>query len=303
MKLSLRRIALTTATFFACLGAAEPSAHLPAVQAAQQVAAHPALWKVFDADTTIYLFGTVHALPANIDWYDGKVADSFEHSQELVTEILEGGGDNVQSAILAKAMLPEGKILRGLMSDTQRTAYEQALSREGLPADALDRYKPWWAAVFLATMPILKQGFDPKNGVEASLDARAKGLSHPHSALETTEYQLGLFDSLPQDVQLRYLSEVLRTMPEANNEFAGMIEAWEKGDADELARLMNQDEDEPELMEKLLYARNKAWAEWIRARLDRPGTVFIAVGAGHLAGQGSVQDDLRAMGIASVRVQ
>jgi uncharacterized protein YbaP (TraB family) len=82
-----------------------------------------------------------------------------------------------------------------------------------------------------------------------------------------------------------------------------MIEAWEKGDADELARLMNQDEDEPELMEKLLYARNKAWAEWIRARLDRPGTVFIAVGAGHLAGQGSVQDDLRAMGIASVRVQ
>ena len=68
---------------------------------------------------------------------------------------------------------------------------------------------------------------------------------------------------------------------------AQMIDAWKQGDADRLAQLMNEEDDAPELMELLLYNRNRAWAEWIKARLNRPGTVFMAVGAGHLAGAGS----------------
>lgn len=295
MKLRLRRIALATAAFFACLGAGESSARAPA-------ASHPALWKVADADTTIYLFGTVHALPDGIYWYIGKVSDSFEQSQELVTEILENG-DEGQSAVLARTLLPQGQSLRGLMGDNERSAYEKALKSLKLPPAALDRFKPWYAAIFLATKPILDQGYDPRKSVETTLAAQAQAMNRPHSALETADYQLGLFDSLPQDVQLRYLAEVVRTMPEAKNELAGMVEAWKKGDAEQLARLMNEDEDEPALMEKLLYARNRNWAEWIKARLDKPGTVFMAVGAGHLAGQGSVQEDLRAMGIEAIRVQ
>lgn len=303
----LRRLALAAAALVACLGASAPQQQLPTPQHETLVpapaTARPALWKVADEDTTIYLFGTVHALPADVQWFDGKVADSFEGSQELVTEILESSGDDMQSAMLAKAMLPADQSLRALMDDKQRAAFDKAIAGEGIPPEALDRFKPWWAAVFLATIPILKQGYDPKNGVEAALDARAKALSRPHAALETAEFQLGLFDSLPQDVQLRYLAEVVRTMPEAKNELAGMIEAWKRGDADELARLMNADEEEPALMEKLLYARNRTWAEWIRARLDMPGSVFLAVGAGHLAGDGSVQQELRARGIASQRIQ
>jgi uncharacterized protein len=56
-------------------------------------------------------------------------------------------------------------------------------------------------------------------------------------------------------------------------------------------------------MELLLTNRNRAWAEWIAARLDKPGVVFMAVGAGHLAGEQSVQAQLAARGIASSRVQ
>lgn len=296
MKRTLHRIVLTTAAFLACLGGGESFAR----QAPE--ASRPALWKVADDDTTIYLFGTVHALPDGIYWYIGKVADSFNQSQELVTEILESG-DEGRSAVLATAVLPQDKTLRGLMGDAERAAYERALAKMNLQPGALDRFKPWYAAIYLATRPILDQGYNPANSVETTLAAQAKAMSRPHTALETAEYQLGLFDSLPQEVQLRYLAEVVRTMPEAKNEIAGMVEAWKKGDAEELARIMNKDENEPALMEKLLYARNRTWAQWIRARLDRPGTVFVAVGAGHLAGEGSVQDDLGKMGIASTRLQ
>jgi uncharacterized protein YbaP (TraB family) len=83
-----------------------------------------------------------------------------------------------------------------------------------------------------------------------------------------------------------------------------MVKAWSEGDADRLAALMNESmKDDPALAERLLYARNRNWAQWIDDRLDQPGTVFMAVGAGHLAGKESVQDALATRGIQSVRVQ
>lgn len=308
MKNLLRRIALATAILSVSLSAAPPkkrAVRQPAQAAAPAPAqtARPALWRVADEDTTIYLFGTVHALPKGVVWFNGEVARAFERSHELVTEIVETDGAQMQAAFMAKAMMPEGQTLRGLMTPEKRTAYEAALKAQGLPEGAFDRLKPWYAAVLLSAMPMMKEGFDPNHGVEKTLDTKAKALRRPHSALETAEYQLGLFDALPQAMQLRFLDEVIRTMPEAKNEIAGMIRAWQTGDAETLARIMNDDEDEPELMEALLFRRNKAWADWIRTRLDRPGTVFMAVGAGHLAGDGSVQKELAARGIGSTRLQ
>jgi uncharacterized protein YbaP (TraB family) len=307
MNTMLRRAALALVALSVSLSAAPARKHLPRPQPRVLVAApaiaRPPLWKVADSDTTIYLFGTIHVLPKGINWFDGKVAGAFNGSQELVTEIVESDGSQLQAAVLAKAMMPANATLRSLMGADERTRFEAAMKVSGLPVDAMDKFKPWFAAVNLAALPILKEGYDPANGVEKALDTRARALSHPHSALETAEFQLGLFDGLPQDLQLRYLAEVVKTMPDAKNEIAGMVEAWKRGDAESLAQIMNEGEDEPALMEKLLFARNRTWAEWIKARMDRPGVVFLAVGAGHLAGDGSVQRLLAAKGIVSSRVQ
>lgn len=301
----LRRTALTIAALAASLSAAAPAQQtLPSPVAQQQLApARPAMWKVADADTTIYLFGTIHALPKGIEWFDGQIAAAFESSQELVTEIVETEPAQMQKAVLAVGVLPAGKSLRDMLTPKQKADFEAALTANGLAVQTFDRMKPWYAAVFLSTLPILRGGFDPANGVEQALSARGKVLGRAHSALETAEYQLGLFDSLPEDVQLRYLSEVVENMPEARNVLAGMVEAWRRGDAATLARMMNEEENDPVLLERLLTDRNKVWAEWIDKRLDRPGTVFLAVGAGHLAGAGSVQDQLASKGIATNRVQ
>ena len=300
-----RRLALAAAVLATSLATTAPQQEQADQQAvvATTPPARPAMWQVRDADTVIYLFGTVHALPAGVDWLNGPVASAFDGSQELVTEIVEANSAGMQGAVLAKATLPAGQSLRDKLTPAQRTAFEATLAANGLPAATFDRYKPWYAAMVLSTLPVLRQGYDPANGVETKLDARAKAAKRPHSALETAEYQLGLFDSLPQTVQLRYLNEVIADLPKASDEIAQMIEAWKQGDADALARLMNEEDDAPELMELLLYNRNRAWAEWIKARLDKPGTVFMAVGAGHLAGTGSVQQVLATKGIATSRIQ
>jgi uncharacterized protein YbaP (TraB family) len=270
---------------------------------ADQPQTRPALWRVADADTTIYLFGTIHALPKGIDWYKGPVASAFESSGELVTEILSSDPAVMQATLLSRASLPEGQTLRGLLGDKERKAYEAALKSQGMDARALDRFQPWYAAVMLTMMPLMKSGYDAADGVDAQLDARAKALSRTHSALETAEFQFGLFASLPMATQKAYLAEVVKTMPTIRRQLGQMVVQWQRGNAARLAQLMNAEEDDPVLVETLITQRNRTWARWIRRRLDKPGTVFIAVGAGHLAGRGSVRVFLAKSGVEATRLQ
>lgn len=275
----------------------------PVVAAPAPVQARPALWKVSDADTTVYLFGTIHLLPAGIEWYDGKLATAFEQSQELVTEIPEVPQSESLAVMLKHGTLPAGDTLRGTMSEAERQKYDAALTGLGLPTAAFDRYKPWFAAVVLSTLPLQRQGYALENGIENQLDKRNKALGRPRSGLETLDYQLGLFDSLAGDAQKTYLFAVIDALPTITGEIDKMVANWAKGDAEALAQALNAESDDPALYEALITKRNQNWAQWIDKRLDRPGTVFVAVGAGHLGGKGSVQDFLAREGIRTVRVQ
>ncbi len=276
-----------------------PAAPAPAAV----VEAHPALWKVADADTTIYLFGTIHLLPKGIEWYNGPLTRAFADAQELVTEIPEVSQEGQQSVVLKRAMLPKGQALRALLSPRERAKYDATMQQFGLPVTAFDRFKPWYAAVVLATMPLQMKGYDLASGVEAQLAERGKAAGRPRIGLETLDYQLGLFDGFSTKVQRGYLMEVIDALPTIDQDVSQMVGAWQRGDAAKLAELMNAEEDDPAMMQALLINRNKAWAQWIKARLDRPGTVFVAVGAGHLGGKGSVQDQLARAGVGSIRVQ
>lgn len=263
----------------------------------------PALWKVADEDTTIYLFGTVHALPAEVPWYRGKIATAFEKSDELVTEIIDTDQAAVQRAVMETAILPQGQTLRDMMTPAERKTYEAGLAGAGMPPASFDRVEPWFAAITLAIAPLAKEGLLPQHGVENLLNARAKALGHQHAALETAAYQLGLFDSLAPDVQKRFLMDVVENLPTVTTELEHIIAAWKTGDVDSVARLMKEQGDDPAVAEVIVYKRNKNWADWIKTRLDKPGSVFLAVGAGHLAGPRSVQDRLRELGINASRVQ
>ena len=279
---------------------------LPAAVAqpvAPRIEAHPALWKLRQGATTVYLFGTVHALPPGVAWFTGPVADAFGASGELVTEIIDLPPEDMQKLVAAKALLPPGQNLRLQLNRADRKAFERSMRANGLAENGFDRFRPWYAAVALSTRPLLISGFDPARGADEELSARATHEARKHEALETPEYQLGLFAALPRATQLRYLREVVRHMPSVQRELRAMVRAWEKGDAASLARLMNEDNDDPHMRKALLVDRNRAWARWIKARLSKPGTVFVAVGAGHLAGPDSLLEQLARMGFTAVRVQ
>ena len=260
----------------------------------------PALWRVSDADTTIYLFGTVHALPQASNWFDGRIERAFASADELVTEIDVSSAAGSAEALQTASLLPEGQSLRALMKDDDREQYEAALVGLGLPVEALDRYEPWFAAMTLSLLPLLRSGYEAQSGVEQSLSGRADGKTR--GALETIEEQVALFDTLPQEAQLTFLDETVEKLPEATSTLDAMVAEWIEGDAAALAAMINAELTSPVLYERLLTSRNANWAEWIERRLAQPGTVFVAVGAGHLAGRGSVQEQLERRGVKVTRV-
>lgn len=277
--------------------AAKPVAAAPAPKQLK-----PALWKVADADTTIYLFGTIHALPKGLVWLDGPVGMALDSSGELITEIPEVPAAEQQKAVKAVGLL-NGETLRSLMPDTDRVAYEALLAKLRIPVEAFDPLEPWLAGITLGVMPYAMAGYGADSGVEAVLRKAAVAKGKKLGALETIDYQLGLFDQLPREAQLKFLGEAVRDFDKSFAIIGTMTDEWGAGDPDGLGKLINENMDDPELAETLLYQRNRNWASWIARRLDQPGTVFIAVGAGHLAGVQSVQDLLKAQGLTTTRVQ
>jgi uncharacterized protein len=266
--------------------------------------ADPALWVVKDADTTIYLFGTVHMLRPGLSWFDEAVKDAFEKSDMLKIEVTlpEDQGEMV-SKTLPLAIDQSGTKLSSLLTEPQRAAYEAAMTTLGLPASQFDMFEPWFAGMTIGAMALAKEGYNPEQGVEKLLTAAAKAANKPVAGLETLEEQLGFFDTLPRDAQLKFLNDTVAQLPTGAGEFADILLAWKQGDPDALAVRMNRALSGSELLaEKLLYQRNERWADWIKTRLDTPGTVFMAVGAGHLAGDKSVQEYLTQRGLTAARV-
>jgi len=271
--------------------------------ATEAAAAGPAMWKVADEDTTIYLFGTVHVLPEGIDWYDDTIDTALMGSDVFVTEIPMDASSEaaMQQLTMTKGMLPAGTTLRSLLTPEQTTVYEAALAKLGAPAAAFDPFKPWLAGLTLSILPLMQQGYTPGAGVEKVLLTKVG--DKQQGALETAEFQLGIFDGMPRDAQVSFMMEAAEGMDEVKPMLDRMVAEWAEGDADELAAIMNEGMTDPAVAEALLYSRNANWADWIDARMDAPGTVFIAVGAGHLAGAKSVQDYLAEKGITVSRVK
>ena len=265
----------------------------------------PALWRIADEDTTIYVFGTVHALPDDIDWYTGPVKTALDASDTLVTEVdMTPAAEAEIGALIGQlALLPAGTTLRSLLTDDQRLVYEAALTKLGVPVNAFDQLEPWFATLNLAQIAFQQAGIDGENGTENVLEAMV-GETKGRDALETAAFQLAIFDELPQDAQIDYLMETIAEFDRIAPMLQQIVDEWAEGDVKDLGALLNEAlEADPVLAERLLYARNANWAVWIDDRLDAPGTIFMAVGAGHMAGNEKLQDKLAARGVEMVRIQ
>ena len=270
------------------------SAQTPAPPpAAATVDADPALWVVKDHDTTVYLFGTVHVLKPGLSWFDDAVKKAFDTSDSLVLELVMADPAAMQATVMKMGMDPGGTPLSQKLPAADRDAYLKAVAEIGAPLAVMEQLKPWLAATEFSVAPLGKLGYSPENGPETVLTAAAKAANKQVLGIETPEQQFGYLDGLSQEAQIDFLDSAIKDLPTLGKDMDEMVADWSKGRPEALAKIMNDDlSGQTELKQTLLLDRNAHFASWIAARMKQPGTVFVAVGAGHLAGAGSVQDDL-----------
>ena len=263
----------------AALAAATPTA-APAETPASPPPAEPAMFVVGDADTTVYIFGTFHALDGQTQWFGDKVRNAFEQSNELILE----------------TVIP---------------------ARIDQPIAATPGFRPpsvTPSASFLATTRMAikagrAQGMHVDNGADMILRHAAEAEGKSVQGLETLQFQIDMFNRMPGMMAAPAPSArgagqgAANPMQSLSKAMVEMQAAWKRGDQRVFVSMLNQlKAASPETYRMMFTDRNDRWADWVRARLQAPGTVFVAVGAGHLAGQDSLLVRLAERGITSRRV-
>lgn len=277
----------------------------PAASAAAEgeAAPRPAIWLLADADTRIYLFGTIHMLPPELKWRSAAFERIVAEADELVMEV--GDEPSIEETIATAHLVlldKEVPILSRVTLD-RRKPLREMIEALGLTVETFDTMQTWAAAMTIEVAALAQaygQGAEELTGVEDALRVDFTRAGKPISGVETGAQQLGFLASLSPQTQ----RDMLESMVDAYRSGGGAPveasdEGWLRGDTERLGLEMAQ--MPPELFDVLITRRNRAWTDWLIERLERPGTVLFAVGAGHLAGRDSVQSMLAERGYGVTR--
>lgn len=268
---------------------------------ARPLQGEPALWRIADSDSEIWLFGTAHMLRPELRWRGSRVNAAFAAAEELVTETDAGPEGAAQAQVLSQSLglMPAGETLSSRLSPNEQARLARAADDLRLDPATLEPMRPWLAALRLSYAYALSRGMRPEAGVENVLydEARQRGMRL--SFFETPEQQVRILADLPPAEETRFLIDTLSEIEADGDALAAMDALWARGDTAALAALFDAQwhAGSPAVHEALILKRNRAWADDIARRLEGDGRVFIAVGAAHLVGQGNVVDLLRERGI------
>jgi len=281
-------------------------AQAPAVK----TAANPALWQVKGVHGTVYLFGSVHVMKPDVVWETAKVKDALESSGTLYLEVADLGADaqaQLQPVVMQIGMDPTHP-LSGKLTKADLDLLDAALKSLGMPGEKMmEPMQPWLAYLTLSVLPAIQAGYQPDSGIDQKLLAESKGEARKVVGFETAEEQLHFLADMTQADQVLLLHQTLVDLPKSAGQMDEMVADWTRGDVDKIAAMENDEMKAkyPALYTRLLVRRNEHFADVLARLLKDPatGTVFVTIGAAHLAGPDSVQKMLEAKGYTAVRVE
>ena len=268
----------------------------------------PAMWAVSDEDNTIYLFGTFHLLPKGTDWQRPAFEEAI--AQTSIT-FLEADAGSPEAAAKIGALIqqyglnPPGVTLSETLGPERAAQFEAFLEPYGLPFEGLEAFKPWLAILTVTQAAYASAGLDAASGVEPAILAIAESQDDTLGFLETAETQVIALSRLNTDELLASFDVSLDQLINLEDIILEGVEAWRVGDLEALDAVLLEEtrEQAPLTYEVIFTERNANWTAQIEAMLADDQDRFLAVGAGHLIGPGSVIEMLTEKGHTPVRVQ
>ncbi len=290
---------LTAATLLACAFAPM------AVQARAPAPVKPAMWVIRDADSTIYLLGSIHVMKPDTAWLSPVIQSRFDSAEDVWFEIPDLDDRAGAGAIAQKFMFdPNGNMTDGLTPE-EIAQVNAVLKPMGTNAAALKSMRKWAVGLVITLQQINALGYTTEAGVDVSLMAQARAKAKTVQGFETMDAQMKALVPDNEADELTALQASLKDIKTMPQDLGDLFAAWERGDTVALSHLMidKMQAEDPKSYRRLIVERNAAWEPQIEQILAGKGTVFITVGAGHLVGPDSVIAMLKQHGITAERVQ
>jgi uncharacterized protein len=248
-----------------------------------------------------YLYGTIHMIPKADFFLTDATKKALGESQKVMFEINMKDMQNPMMliGIMSKAMMPRGQKLRDLISKEDYALVKARFEEVGMPLPMLEAIKP----MFLSAMidgggnPSDTTGKGGTTAYEVEIMKIAEKDKKEMGGLETMEFQMGIFDSIPLKAQAEMLVKSIKSVNKGDSEFKAMVEMYKSQDIEAMAGTMKGgEENEMSKYEGILLTnRNKNWIPLI-AKNSAGKSIFYAVGAGHLGGEMGVINLLRKEG-------
>ncbi len=267
--------------------------------------AAPAMWKISDDDSAIWLFGSVHLLPTWTEWRTVHLDKVISKADRIYFETDIGAEAQMSIAEMSYELgfATDGRLLSDKIGPELTEMLREKANEYNLPMPLLLTMEPWMAATTISMGVVAAIGYDPQHGVEKvlgdELPAERKGF------LETPEQQLGFLAGGDETEQVAMLRATLEGIDDISGGIDDLLNAWLGGEPELLGEIFDEQMDGygVGMIERLIDVRNKNWVDQIEAMLERNETALLIVGAAHLAGDVSVVKLLEERGFTSERVQ
>jgi uncharacterized protein YbaP (TraB family) len=270
------------------------------VQKARDRNEGPAIWVAKDFDSTLYLYGTVHLLPDDLDWQRDDMRQAFSEAGTIFFEVDTGPKAKIDATVLTTnlGLRSDGMRLSDRLDNSQRNLMEAAANNGDITIAALDGMEPWLASEYLTFAAAQNAGLSADLSADETLKSRAERSGKNIIYLETVEAQIRASADLPEYIQLDILTETMEQFNRVGLESKRIADQWSVGGTEYLTDILIRPikARPPEVFNALLRDRNRAWANKLSRFMEDSGTGFVAVGVAHLLGESSLLYELKEQG-------
>ncbi len=267
-----------------------------------------------------YVYGTIHMIPKEDFFWPNNTQQCINECERLTLEIDMAGLENDMSAQMSMMMnifMKDGVTLPKLLTAEEYKMVQDHFANGSLPLPQmmLDKIKPMFLSMMVSedfdlmgggllgggeTEEEAKDSMGGISSYEVELMDIAKKNEMETSGLETVEYQMSVFDSIPYQAQANMLIEAIAAEKDSTSniesQMADMIQLYKDQDLHALQQLLKTESSGMEQFEEiLLNQRNRNWIPIMKTQIAEKPT-FFAVGAGHLGGPEGILTLLRKEG-------
>ena len=268
----------------------------------------PFLWKVSDADNSVYLLGSFHLLKPDDYPLPVEIDHAFDDAESLLFEVdpREMTSPDTAATALKYMAYEQGKSLSTVLPKPTLEKLDKMMAAGGGSVQTMEQSEPWAVSLGLLIGITQSMGFKAELGLDSNLMARAAESGKPTAGLETVDAQFKAMDSIPYAEQAQGLDEFLDDPAKAVKQLRDMHASWRSGDVATLDSGMRVEmETKTPVSYKLMNVdRNNAWLPQVEKRLtgSTKDDTLVVVGSVHLLGKDGLVEKLRAKGYKVERI-